>query len=632
MNEKLRLLRKKAMALPMQPGVYIMKNKDKKIIYIGKAKKLKNRVSQYFGSQNNHTEKIRRMVSNVDDFEYIITDSEFESLILECSLIKQHKPKYNILLKDDKGYSYIRVSDELWRRIDYVLQKGDDSAKYIGPYKSSFYVKTSVEEAMKIFMLPTCNKKFPDDFKKGRPCLNFHIKQCCAPCTGRVSLKEYNERVDEALAFLQGGSAKTLKKLNESMQDAAERLDFESAARYRDTINAVKRMRDKQKVVNINIDEIDVIAVCISSNKGSATVLRFSDSRMFDKENFIVSDVDDEKIFISEFLLQYYSMRDDVPKKIALSTDIDDADMIEEWLSQKKGKRVYINVPSKGVQKNLVDMCRENSFDMLAQQQGVTGRQLSVLEELKTMLSLETIPEYIESYDISNLSGEDNVAGMIVYENAKPLKSAYKRFKIKSFDGQDDCASMREVITRRLNEYKKSTEISESDDREIKAQNEPIENKQNQKPDKGFARLPDLILLDGGKTQVAAVAPIIKEFELDVPVFGMVKDDNHRTRAIVSTDGEIELKPNRRVFSFVAGIQDEVHRYAITYNRSKRKKIFSSSLEKIDGIGKKRAKELLRYFRTISNIKKATLKELESAPGMNHTAALNVYKYFHGEE
>ncbi len=628
MNEKLSLLRKKAMALPMQPGVYIMKNKDKKIIYIGKAKKLKNRVSQYFGSQNNHSEKVRRMVSNVDDFEYIITDSEFESLILECSLIKQHKPKYNILLKDDKGYSYIRVSDELWRRIDYVLQKGDDSAQYIGPYTSSFYVKTSVEEAMKIFMLPTCNKKFPDDFKKGRPCLNFHIKQCCAPCTGRVSLKEYNERVDEALAFLQGGSSKTLKKLNESMQDAAERLDFESAARYRDTINAVKRMRDKQKVVNINIDEIDVIAVCISSNKGSATVLRFSDSRMFDKENFIVSDVDDEKVFMSEFLLRYYSMRDDVPKKIALSVNIDDADMIEEWLSQKKGKRVYINVPSKGVQKNLVDMCRENAFEMLAQQQGVTGRQLSVLEELKTMLSLETVPEYIESYDISNLSGEDNVAGMIVYENAKPLKSAYKRFKIKSFDGQDDCASMREVITRRLNEYKKLTEISENYDGELKE----TENQQSQKTDKGFARLPDLILLDGGKTQVAAVAPIIKEFGLDIPVFGMVKDDNHRTRAIVSTAGEIALKPNRRVFSFVAGIQDEVHRYAITYNRSKRKKIFSSSLEKIDGIGQKRAKELLRYFRTLANIKKSTIKELESAPGMNHTAALNVYKYFHEDE
>lgn len=351
MNEKLSLLRKKAMALPMQPGVYIMKNKDKKIIYIGKAKKLKNRVSQYFGSQNNHTEKVRRMVSNVDDFEYIITDSEFESLILECSLIKQHKPKYNILLKDDKGYSYIRVSDDLWRRIDYVLQKGDDSAKYIGPYKSSFYVKTSVEEAMKIFMLPTCNKKFPDDFKKGRPCLNFHIKQCCAPCTGRVSLKEYNERVDEALAFLQGGSAKTLKKLNENMQEAAERLDFESAARYRDTINAVKRMRDKQKVVNINIDEIDVVAVCISSNKGSATVLRFSDSRMFDKENFIVSDVDDEKNFMREFLLRYYSMRDDVPKKIALSVDIDDADMIEEWLSQKRVSEFILMFPRRACRK-----------------------------------------------------------------------------------------------------------------------------------------------------------------------------------------------------------------------------------------------------------------------------------------
>ena len=304
-------LRQKAMALPLQPGVYIMKNRQGEIIYIGKAKKLKNRVSQYFGSQNNHTEKVRRMVDNVDDFEYIITDSEFECLILECSLIKQHTPKYNILLKDDKGYSYIRVTNEEWRRLSYVLQKADDGARYIGPYKSSYYVKSSVEEANKIFGLPTCNRRFPEDFGRFRPCLNFHIKQCCAPCTGRVKLKDYNERVESALAYLSGDNSETLRVLQDRMTAAAEALDFERAARYRDQIASMKKLRDKQKVVDINLDELDVIAVAREKNKGSATVFRFNDSRLYDTENFIIDDVDDEVDFRSQFLLRYYTRRRD---------------------------------------------------------------------------------------------------------------------------------------------------------------------------------------------------------------------------------------------------------------------------------------------------------------------------------
>ena len=608
MNPKMKELRAKAMALPLQPGVYIMKNAQGEIIYIGKAKKLKNRVSQYFGSQNNHTEKVRRMVDNVDDFEYIITDSEFECLILECSLIKQHTPKYNILLKDDKGYSYIRVTNEEWRRLSYVLQKADDGARYIGPYKSSFYVKSSVDEANKIFGLPTCNRRFPEDFGRFRPCLNFHIKQCCAPCTGRVKLKDYNERVENALEFLSGDSSKMMKELQERMTAAAEALDFEKAARYRDQIASMKKLRDKQKVVNINIDELDVIAVAREGSRGSVNVLRFSDSRLYDTENFIINDVDDEVDFRSQFILRYYTLRSEIPAHIALDGEIEDLENTELWLTDKKGKRVYINIPQRGVQKNLVDMCQKNAYEALGQLKGVTGKQLSVLDELKNLLGLDRLPEYIESYDISNLAGADNVAGMVVFENARPLKSAYRKFKIKSFSGQDDFGSMAEVLTRRLDEYKK-------------AQEEGVET--------GFGRLPDLILLDGGKGQVSAVLPVVAASGLNIPVFGMVKDDHHRTRAIVSDTGEIAIRPNRAVFTFVTNIQDEVHRYAITFNRSQRKRVLGSSLEEIPGIGKKRAKELMRFFRTIKKISTASVEELEQAPGMTHPAALSVYNYFH---
>ena len=603
-------LRQKAMALPLQPGVYIMKNRQGEIIYIGKAKKLKNRVSQYFGSQNNHTEKVRRMVDNVDDFEYIITDSEFECLILECSLIKQHTPKYNILLKDDKGYSYIRVTNEQWRRLSYVLQKADDGARYIGPYKSSYYVKSSVEEANKIFGLPTCSRRFPEDFGRFRPCLNFHIKQCCAPCTGRVKLKDYNERVESALAYLSGDNSETLRVLQDRMTAAAEALDFERAARYRDQIASMKKLRDKQKVVDINLDELDVIAVAREKNKGSATVFRFNDSRLYDTENFIIDDVDDEVDFRSQFLLRYYTLRSEIPAHIALDGEIEDRENTELWLSEKKGRRVYLAIPQRGTQKNLVDMCQKNAFEALGQLRGVTGKQLSVLDELKNLLGLDKLPEYIESYDISNLAGADNVAGMVVFENARPLKSAYRKFKIKSFSGQDDYGSMAEVLTRRLNEYKK-------------AQEEGVET--------GFGRLPDLILLDGGKGQVGAVLPVVAAFGLPIPVFGMVKDDHHRTRAIVSDTGEIAIRPNRAVFTFVTNIQDEVHRYSIGFNRQQRKRVLGSTLEEIDGIGKKRAKELMRFFRTIKKISTATVEELEQAPGMTHPAAVSVYNYFHEE-
>ena len=594
MNEKISSLRKKAMSLPLLPGVYIMHDKSGKIIYIGKAKALKNRVSQYFGSQNNHAEKVRRMVDNVDDFEYIITDSEFEALILECSLIKQHTPKYNILLKDDKGYSYIRVSEGDWKKLSYVLQKKNDGAEYIGPYKSSYYVKSAVEEANKIFMLPTCNRRFPQDFRKGRPCLNYHIKQCMAPCTGRVKLKDYQESVDQALEFLRGGSSNSIKQLSQQMNEAAENLEFERAARIREKV-----------VANKVLDE-DVIARFSDDGKTCFQVFRFEGGRLFDRESFIF-DSDDSDRETEEFLLRYYTLRTDIPKNIALDSSFEGMDTIAEWLSQKRGNKVGITVPQRGNQAQLVSMCRSNAAETLAQRKGATVREYSVLEELKEILGLEKLPEYIESYDISNLAGTENVAGMVVYKNGKPLKSAYRKFKIKGVEGQDDFASMAEVISRRFDEYCKAERSNE-----------------------GFGRLPDLILLDGGKGQVAAVKEVLIQKNIDVPLFGMVKDDKHRTRAITGEGGEISINSKRAVFTFVSKIQDEVHRFAIGYHHSRRSKnTFRSSLTNIDGVGEVRAKTLLKHFRTIENISRADLEELEKAPKMTKETALAVYKYFH---
>ena len=512
-------LRKKAMALPLLPGVYIMHAADGEIIYIGKAKALKNRVSQYFGSQNNHPEKVRRMVDNVDRFEYIITDSEFEALILECSLIKQHSPKYNILLKDDKGYSYIRVGSGDWGKLSYVLQKSDDGATYIGPYKSSYYVKSAVEEANKIFMLPTCSRQFPRDFRKGRPCLNYHIKQCIAPCTGRVKVKvsDYQESLRQALDFLKGGSSNSIKQLTAQMEEAAENLEFERAARIRDKIAAVKKMGDKQKVVANKVLDEDVIASFSNDGKTCFQVFRFEGGRLFDRESFIFDSGDSESE-TEEFIISYYTLRGDVPKNVAVDNAFEGMEDAARWLGQKRGSKVNLTAPQRGEQAQLVAMCRSNAAEALAQQKGATVREFGVLEELRETLGLSSLPEYIECYDISNLAGTENVAGMVVYKNGKPLKSAYKKFKIKGFEGQDDYASMAEVLTRRFEEFFNA-----------------------EKADEGFGKLPDLILLDGGKGQVAAVRAVFDRMGVSVPLFGLVKDDRHRTRAVTGEGGEIAI-------------------------------------------------------------------------------------------
>ena len=610
-EDKRRELRQKAMRLPLSPGVYLMHNKAGEIIYIGKAKALKNRVSQYFGSEKNHDAKVRRMVSNVDWFEYILCDSEFEALVLESSLIKQNQPKYNILLKDDKGYSYIRVSGGPWPRITEVKKVEDDGAKYIGPYLSSWSIKQTIDSARKIFKLPDCTRKFPQDFGKGRPCLNYYIKQCCAPCRGRVSEAEYNEAFQEALDFIKGGSSTSVKALTAKMEEAAENMEFELAARLRDRIAAINKMKERQKVVASKIEEQDVFALAQGETHTAFEVFRFTGGKLSDRESFLTEGCQPDPEARSEFLRQYYAIRDRVPPVVTIDGPVEDAELVARWLSEKRGKSVKLHVPQRGEQAQLVQMCRQNAAESIARQAGSTGRDASALDELRRLLGLEKVPAYIECYDISNLQGGENVAGMVVFENGRPLKSAYRKFKIQTVTGQDDYGSMREVIRRRFTEYYAH---------------------QQQGDGEGFGRLPDLVLLDGGKGHVAAVQPVLQEMGVTVPLFGLVKDDKHRTRAIALSGGEIAIQSNRRAFTLLSTIQDEVHRFAIGYHRQQRKKAaVSSTLTSIPGIGQARAKALLKHFKTVAAIGQADLKELEEAPSMTQPAARRVYQFFHGE-
>ena len=606
MNPKMKILRKKAMSLPLLPGVYIMKNADGEIIYIGKAKALKNRVSQYFGSQNRHPVKVRKMVENVDRFDYIVTGSEFEALVLECSLIKQHSPKYNILLKDDKGYSYIRISEGEYRKISAVLNKKDDGSEYIGPYLSSYSVRQSVDAANKIFKLPQCNKVFPRDFGKSRPCLNYYISQCCGLCTGKIKKSDYDEAVDGAIAFLKGDSRDIIADLRVKMEKAAEELDFEQAAKLRDRINSIERIKEKQKVVYKSVEEQDVFATADIDGSVCLAVLRFSNGRLFDSEHFFFDDPGDKKGMRSDFITSYYSMRDNIPKRVTVDGEVADRELLEQWLSEKKGKKVTVFVPARGEQLEIVNMCRKNAEEKLAIKKGRTGREIAVLDELKDLLGLKKTPEYIESYDISHTAGQDSVAGMIVFKGGKPFRKAYKRFSIKSFDGNDDYRAMNEVLTRRFSEYEKSKDSTE-----------------------GFGKLPDLILLDGGVGQVHAVEPVLREFGLKIPLFGMVKDNRHRTRAISGDGGEIAINSKRQVFTLVSEIQNEVHRFSVAYHHQKHaKRGLSLSLTEIEGVGEKRASALLKYFKTMTAIKNAEVDELSKAPGITSAVAQNIYDYY----
>ncbi|MBR1779163.1 MAG: excinuclease ABC subunit UvrC [Clostridia bacterium] len=605
-NRAIKKLREKAIALPEAPGVYIMKNKKNEIIYIGKAKSLKDRVSQYFGSQNNHSEKVRQMVSRVENFEYILTDSEFEALVLECSLIKQNKPKYNILLKDDKGYNYIKISKEKWPRITEAKQAINDGSEYIGPYTRS--VKSAVNTALKIFKLPDCNLDFSRR-RYNRACLNYYIKQCSAPCIGKISHGEYLESVREAVDFLKGGNKASVKQLSSKMEYAAERLDFEKAAKLRDKIELIKKLaKEEQKVILSKSKEQDVVALVKGKQISCFEVFKFLDGRLNDREEFLLKniDIEDDENVRYEFLQRYYSSKTQIPKYILVDEYPEDKENLEKWLTEKKGKKVEIIKPQKGESLKIVEMCKNNAAEKIAQSISRTNRETYALESLAKILSLKNFPEYIESYDISNTAGSENVAGMVVFYNGRPLKSRYKKFKIKSFIGQDDYASMREVVERRIKEYKSA-----------------------EKKDAGFAKLPDLILLDGGKGQVSAVEEILKKENVDIPVFGIVKDNKHKTRAITGHGEEIVINSNREVFSLISKIQEEVHRFAIGYHRTLRKKnSLTSELLAIPGVGTRRADALWRHFKTIERIKAADLDELMSVKGITKFTAESIHRFF----
>ena len=596
-NSRLPYLRDKTSKLTQKPGCYIMKDKSDKIIYIGKAKNLKNRVTSYFRKGQDHLPKVWKMVSHVYDYDFIVTDSEFEALVLECSLIKQYTPKYNILLKDDKGYSYIKVTKEDYPRITAVLQKGNDNAEYIGPYTSSFAVKQAVIEANKVFMLPTCSRVFPRDFKKARPCLNHHIKQCSGVCQGNISKEEYQATIKQAIEYIMNGSSQSIERLKQEMEAAAEELNFELAAKLRDRIAAIEKAAENQKIVDINVKDTDIIAISQNSEMACASVLMYRGGRLFDKADFFLGEKEDQAKMREDFILRFYSNKDFIPKEILLDEDINDGEILEKWLRKKANHAVSISTPKRGALLRLTTLAKSNASEYLSIKVGRTGKEIIALEELAKALNLSKPPKFIECYDISNLASADMVAGMVVFENGRPCKKFYKKFSIKTVDQQNDYACMCEVLQRRFRNYFDKT-------------------------DKGFSTLPDLILLDGGQGHVNTITPVIREMGIDVPIFGLVKDSKHRTRAVATGGGEISLTKSRSAFNLVTRIQDEVHRYAITYQAQKHKKTsYQLEITKVKGIGDKKAMKLMTHFKTKENLKNASAEEISKVAGVNVTVA-----------
>lgn len=596
-NSRLPYLRDKTSKLTQKPGCYIMKDKSDKIIYIGKAKNLKNRVTSYFRKGQDHLPKVWKMVSHVYDYDFIVTDSEFEALVLECSLIKQYTPKYNILLKDDKGYSYIKVTEEDYPRITAVLQKGNDNADYIGPYTSSFAVKQAVIEANKVFMLPTCSRVFPRDFKKARPCLNHHIKQCSGVCQGNISKEEYQATIKQAIEYIMNGSSQSIERLKQEMEAAAEELNFELAAKLRDRIAAIEKAAENQKIVDINVKDTDIIAISQNSEMACASVLMYRGGRLFDKADFFLGEKEDQAKMREDFILRFYSNKDFIPKEILLDEEINDGEILEKWLRKKANHAVSISTPKRGALLRLTTLAKSNASEYLSIKVGRTGKEIIALEELAKALNLSKPPKFIECYDISNLASADMVAGMVVFENGRPCKKFYKKFSIKTVDQQNDYACMCEVLQRRFRNYFEKT-------------------------DKGFSTLPDLIFLDGGQGHVNTITPVIREMGIDVPIFGLVKDSKHRTRAVATGGGEISLTKSRSAFNLVTRIQDEVHRYAITYQAQKHKKTsYQLEITKVKGIGDKKAMKLMTHFKTKENLKKASAEEISKVAGVNITVA-----------
>ena len=604
-------LYKKACMLPLLPGVYIIRDKSDTIIYIGKAKRLRTRVSQYFRAGVPHDAKVTQMIDHAFSFDVIVCQSEFEALVLEASQIKAHTPKYNILLKDDKGYSYVKVTRGPWPRISAVLQKDDDNADYIGPFTSSFAVREMVETAQDCFLLPRCHKEFPRDFGKGRPCLNAHIGKCMAVCSGKISCQAYNEAVQGALQMIRHGKKDILHQLREKMQAAAERLDFENAALLRDQIAAIERVAAGQKVVMQTDTEMDVVALAGTSRSVCAAILRYRDGRLADKREFLFRDTADIAAVREEFLPQYYLGGERVPKVIAVDALPPDSEALNQALNQARGSKVELYVPQRGDVAKLVTMAYTNAVERLGRESGRYTREEKLLEEVAQVLGLKAPPHMIESYDISNWGDGSSVCGMVVFKDGKPHRSGYRRFKMQSVAGTDDYASLAETLSRRAAEYEAARRGDKPDG-----------------PSNQFACLPDLLLIDGGRGQVGAVRAALRGTALEhVPTFGMVKDDHHRTRAIVDdAGGEIAINRHRNIFTFVTAIQDETHRYANDYRkRLMKRRSYAATLTNLPGVGEKTSAALLAHFKTVAAVKAASISDLEEVRGISHTKAEQIY-------
>jgi excinuclease ABC subunit C len=610
--------------LPAKPGVYIMRDSKDTIIYVGKAIILKNRVRQYFQSSRNHTEKIKQMVERIDHFEYIITDSELEALVLECNLIKEHMPKYNTMLKDDKTYPYIRVTMyEAYPRVSIVREQKKDKAKYFGPYTSVFAVKDTLELLRKIYKIRTCNRNLPKDIGKERPCLYYHMGQCDAPCQGYISEAEYKANIDEVLEFLNGNYSRVAKMLEEKMATASQALEFEKAGEYRDLIGSVKQIANRQKITNT--DQVDRDIIAFARNKDEAVVQTFfiRSGKLIGRDHFHLGGVQDETDgeVMASFLKQFYAGTPYIPKEIFLGAKTEEEELLTEWLSAKRGQKVYLKVPQKGDKEKLVDLARKNAELVLNQDIEKIKREeaktVGALKELEQYLELPLV-ERIESFDISNTAGFESVGSMVVYEKGKPKKADYRKFKIRTIKGPDDYASMYEVLTRRFTHGQKELE-----QRREKQLDETLGS---------FTKYPDLILMDGGKGQVGIALRVLSELNMNIAVCGMVKDDNHRTRGLYYDNKELPIDKSSELFKLITRIQDETHRFAIEYHRSLRQKSqVHSILDDISGIGPTRRRALMKYFQSLEAIQAADVDEIMKVPAMNRQAADQVYEFFHKE-
>ena len=608
--------------LPDQPGVYIMHDSRDVIIYIGKAVSLRKRVHQYF--QPSHDEGIKKaqMVKQIARFEYIITDSELEALVLECNLIKEHRPKYNTMLRDDKTYPYIRVTlGEDFPRVLFSRQQKKDKSRYFGPYTSAGAVKDTIEMINKLYQLRTCNRNLPKDTGKERPCLNYHIHQCDAPCQAYISKEAYKEKVDAALEFLNGNYTGIIKSLEEKMQQASEDLEFEKAIEYRELLSSVKQIAQKQKITHTNGEDKDIVALAKDDNDAVVQVFFIRGGKLIGRDHFYmrIGTEDTRTQIITTFIKQFYSGTPFIPREVILPQDIEEKDVLENWLTERRGGKVYIRVPQKGVKEKLVELAQKNARLVLNQDKEKMrreeGRTIGAVKEIEKLLGMHDIVR-MEAYDISNINGFETVGSMIVYEKGKPKRSDYRKFKLRTITGPDDYASMHEVLTRRFTH-------GMSEQQELK-------EKELSEEYGSFSRFPDLIMMDGGRGQVNICLQVLEELGLHIPVCGMVKDDNHRTRGLYYNNIEIPIDTHSEGFKLITRIQDEAHRFAIEYHRSLRsKEQVHSVLDDISGIGPSRRKALMKKYQSLDAIKEASVEDLMDTESMNEKAAEAVYRFFH---